>query len=172
MRKNGGQRAVQFSAAYTQLSPGIAGYLETRGIEDPEAVTQDVFTDLYAHLDASDGTLETLKTLAYSLAHSRAEDHHRRKLQAPSTMEYDPDGDTRISAAAEDQVVAVDGAAHLLEGLVAEQREVMTLRVVGDLSIEQTAQIMNKTPGAVKQLQRRALAALRTIALKEEQYAC
>jgi len=50
----------------------------------------------------------------------------------------------------------------LLQLLPDDYREVLALRIIADLSLEGTAQIMGKTTGAVKQLQRRALAALRT----------
>ena len=46
-------------------------------------------------------------------------------------------------------------------GLVPDQRDVLLLRVVADLTVEQIAVALNKTPGAVKQLQRRGLEALR-----------
>ena len=49
----------------------------------------------------------------------------------------------------------------VLESLSADQREVLLLRIVGDLSIEQVARAVGKRPGAIKQLQRRALAAIR-----------
>ena len=51
----------------------------------------------------------------------------------------------------------------MLAQLNADQRSVVTLRVLGDLSVEQTAEILGKTPGAVKQLQRRGLLALRSM---------
>jgi len=41
--------------------------------------------------------------------------------------------------------------------LTDEQREVLTLRFVADLTIEQIAQVTGRRSGAVKQLQRRAL---------------
>jgi RNA polymerase sigma-70 factor (ECF subfamily) len=40
---------------------------------------------------------------------------------------------------------------------------VVTLRVLADLSVEETARVLGRTPGAVKQLQRRGLLALREI---------
>jgi RNA polymerase sigma-70 factor (ECF subfamily) len=49
----------------------------------------------------------------------------------------------------------------LLDRLRPEYREVLALRVVADLSVEQAAQAMGRSVGAVKQLQRRALLALR-----------
>jgi RNA polymerase sigma-70 factor (ECF subfamily) len=47
---------------------------------------------------------------------------------------------------------------------------VLVLRIVADLSVEQVAGIMDKTPGAIKQLQRRGLIALREL-VKEKDHA-
>ena len=49
----------------------------------------------------------------------------------------------------------------MLGTLSEDQREVLLLRVVGDLSIEEVAKAIGKRPGAVKALQRRGLAAIR-----------
>ncbi len=49
----------------------------------------------------------------------------------------------------------------LLSSLTPEQREVLVLRVVADLSVEQTAEVLGKGNEAVKALQRRGLATLR-----------
>ncbi len=54
-----------------------------------------------------------------------------------------------------------DRAAALLAGLAPDQRNVLLLRVVADLSIEETALALRKSPGAVKALQHRAVASLR-----------
>ncbi len=51
----------------------------------------------------------------------------------------------------------------LLDGIGAEQRDVLMLRFVADLTIEQVAAAVGKSPGAVKQLQRRGLAAVRQV---------
>jgi RNA polymerase sigma-70 factor (ECF subfamily) len=42
-----------------------------------------------------------------------------------------------------------------------DQQSVLMLRVFGDLTVEEVARVLGKRPGAVKALQRRALAALR-----------
>jgi len=49
----------------------------------------------------------------------------------------------------------------LLADLPPDQRDVLLLRVVADLSIEDTAAALGKRPGAVKSLQHRAMASLR-----------
>jgi RNA polymerase sigma-70 factor (ECF subfamily) len=48
-----------------------------------------------------------------------------------------------------------------LETLAPNQRDVLLLRIVDDLSIEQTAARLGRTPGAVKALQHRAIEAVR-----------
>jgi RNA polymerase sigma-70 factor (ECF subfamily) len=47
------------------------------------------------------------------------------------------------------------------EVLTEDQRDVLSLRVIGNLSLEETAQVVGKRVGAVKALQRRGLIALR-----------
>jgi RNA polymerase sigma-70 factor (ECF subfamily) len=49
----------------------------------------------------------------------------------------------------------------LLAKLGDEQKTVILLRILGDLSLEETARVVGKSVGAVKQLQRRGLLALR-----------
>ena len=48
-----------------------------------------------------------------------------------------------------------------LRRLPEPQRNVILLRVLGDLGVDQVAQVVGKTPGAVRALQRRALASLK-----------
>jgi RNA polymerase sigma-70 factor (ECF subfamily) len=48
----------------------------------------------------------------------------------------------------------------LLSELTPEQQDVLLLRVLGDLTVEEVARAVGKRPGAVKALQRRGLAEL------------
>jgi RNA polymerase sigma-70 factor (ECF subfamily) len=50
----------------------------------------------------------------------------------------------------------------LLADLTDEQREVLVLRIVAGLSVDETADAVGRRPGAVRALQHRALARLRT----------
>ncbi len=58
-------------------------------------------------------------------------------------------------------LVAPGEVLELLDVLGEDQKEVLTLRIIADLTVEQVAEIMGKSAGAVKQLQRRALDRLR-----------
>lgn len=164
-----GDHAELFTAAFRTLSPSVRGYLRARGVDDCEAVTQDVFLSLYSRIGGLRGGLEGAKALVFTIAHSRAVDHHRRRQRTPTLVPHDPELDSRTTpATAEDLALAGTGALNLLKSLTDDHREVLLLRVVADLSIEQTADIMGRTTGAIKQLQRRALEALRSHAATRE----
>lgn len=153
-----------FARAYAELSPAVLGYLKARGVDDPEAVTQDVFLALYPRMSSITGGQAGLRTLVFSIAHARSVDFYRRQDRTPTTVEHDPAADPRVTESAEDQAIARGAggvALELLDSLSEDQREVLTLRVVADMSLEDTAAITGKSVGAVKQLQRRALTGLR-----------
>lgn len=157
---------ADFSAAYREFSPAVLSYLRARDVEDPEGMMHEVFLALYPQLGGVRGGAKGTKSLVFSIAHARYVDEHRRRLKAPPTTGYEPEADPRCSASAEDQLLAAESSANvktLLGTLQHDQQEVIALRIVADLSLETTAEIMGKTPGAIKQLQRRALARLKKL---------
>lgn len=161
---------------YRSLSPQVLGYLTARGLEDPEAATQEVFLTLFEKLATVTGGAEGLRTFAFSIAHARAVDAARRRARRPVPAVYDPDTDLRTSASAEELVLERAGgdAVGLLAALKPDQREVLSLRIIADLPVEQVARIMGRSEGSVKQLQRRGLGALRKLVesqREEESYA-
>ncbi|WP_371818159.1 RNA polymerase sigma factor [Pseudarthrobacter sp. C4D7] len=148
----------------------MQGYLKARGLDDPEAVTQDVFLAFYSRIGTLTGGLQGAKSLVFSIAHARMVDHYRRVERRPPLTPYDPRHDGRTTPSAEDHAVErTAGAEAMLAGLSKEHQEVLALRVVADLSIDQVAAIMGKSAGAIKQLQRRALQNLKAQTLKRNQ---
>lgn len=155
-----------FSAAYREFSPAVLSYLRSRDVEDPEGMTQEVFLALYPQLGEVRGGVGGIKSLVFSIAHARYVDEYRRRVKAPPTTDFDPQTDTRCTSSAEDHLLAAESTENvmvLLATLQHDQQEVLALRVIADVSVEETAEIMGKTPGAVKQLQRRALSRLRKL---------
>ena len=162
--------SARFTAAYHRFSPRVLGYLRSNGVDDPESITNEVFLGLYQTLDRVQGGDNDMRSMIFSIAHARVVDHHRSRARQPSTAEFDPETDPRISPSAEDVASEALGGlgvfAHV-NRLNLEQRDSVLLRIVGGLSLEETAQVMEKSVGAVKQLQRRALETLRN-SLREE----
>lgn len=153
-------------AVYALLSPKVNGYLRARGVEDPDGLTSEVFLQVLTKLRGLRGGPAELRTFVFSVAHARAVDDIRRKARWPATSAYEAESDLREVQSAESTALEDAQGRHvreLLEQLNEEQRAVITLRVIGDLTLEQTADVVGKSTGAVKQLQRRGLLALRSM---------
>lgn len=149
---------------YEVLAPTITGYLRARGSDDPEGLTQDVFVALLPRLGRLRGGVHGLRTLAFSIAHARLVDETRQRHRRPASTSFEPERDPRVAASAEEHALdhaEGDKLVALLAGLTADQRSVIALRVLGQLSLEETAQVIGRSVGSVKQLQRRGLLALR-----------
>lgn len=158
-------------AIYRNLSPRVLGYLRAHGLEDPEGTADEVFLAVIPRLSGVRGGEAGLRTLAFSVAHARAVDEHRRRARRPAQAPYEPDLDSRVEDSAENEAltrVATDGVSALLGELSEDQRTVVMLRVLADLSLEQTAEVLGRSVGAVKQLQRRGLLRLRELMTGEE----
>jgi RNA polymerase sigma-70 factor (ECF subfamily) len=153
-----------FAVIWRELSPVVHGYLATRGATDPEALTSDVFLALLPRLGELTGGASGLRTFVFSVAHARSVDEFRKRARQPQVVEFDQLLHDSTADSAESDALDRIGTAEvqrLLEGLSPDHREVLALRVVGDLNVEQTAKVMRRSTGSIKQLQRRALIALR-----------
>jgi RNA polymerase sigma factor (sigma-70 family) len=153
-----------FNIVYRTYGSQVLGYLTARGVDDPEAVMQEVFLAVLPRLETVTGGVAGLRTFIFSIAHARMVDDHRRQRRAPVEVPFEPDLDQREDTSAETEVmqrVAPQEVLDLLHVLPEDQREVLSLRLVGGLTVEQVGDVMGKSAGAVKQLQRRALVKLR-----------
>lgn len=159
-----GNNAELFSAVYQNYAGQVLGYLTAKGVSDPEAIMQDVFLAVLPRLDGMRGGVNGLRTFIFSVAHARMVDEHRKHSRAPEHQEFVPERDDRESESAEAEAMgrlSPNEVRKLLDYLGDDQREVLTLRIVAGLTVEQVAHVMGKSSGAVKQLQRRALITLR-----------
>ncbi|HSV39826.1 MAG TPA: RNA polymerase sigma factor [Nocardioidaceae bacterium] len=162
--KSGSTDAV--SLVYRVLAPKVLGYLRSRGAEDPEGLTNEVFLAVIPRLTALEGGVAGLRTLVFSVAHARYVDETRRRTRRPVQTAYEQEYDERTTPSAEATAIEQTGSGrmmHWLGQLGEEQRSVIGLRILGDLSLEQTAQVLGKSTGAIKQLQRRGLENLRQL---------
>jgi RNA polymerase sigma factor (sigma-70 family) len=159
-----------WAALYRELAPSILGYLRARGAGEPEDVTGEVFLQVVRDLRGFSGGEREFRAWVFVIAHHRLLDEGRRRSRRPVEVSADIDfgssepdeAETHVlTAAAEEQVRRVIGR------LSPEQRDVVLLRVLGDLTVEEVARVVGKSPGAVKALQRRGLAAVRRALAQE-----
>ena len=157
-------------AVYETLSPRVLGYLQIRGAEDPEGLTNEVFVRVLPRLAEVHGGFGGLRALAFTVAHGLLVDELRRRERQPVLGEYDASRDRRTQPSAEEEAIARLGegtALELLELLPEAQRTVVLLRVLGELSVAETAAAVGRSEAAVKKVQAKALEALRTLAASE-----
>ena len=159
-----------WASIYRDLSPTVLGYLRAQRAREPEDLTGEVFLQLVRDLARFKGTESEFRAWVFTIARNRLVDEGRRRARRPVELARDAPATADESADVETQVLraaASDRVRRIIEQLGPEQRDVLLLRILGDLTVEQTAQVVGKSPGAVKALQRRGLAAI-TSALSRE----
>lgn len=159
-----------FRVLYDDLAPAVHGYLRTRGAAEPEDLTSEVLLAVFTRLHSFVGGRRELRSWVFTIAHHRLVDDLRQRSRRPPALPLEVGDDERHAPSAEEEAITALGRERvqaLIDALVPEQAAVIALRFVGDLTIEQIAEVLGKSPGAVKQLQRRALAALARILARE-----
>lgn len=163
-------QAAQAGAAWActtiwvEYAPAVAAFLTARGSREPDDLTSEVFLAVFDRLPDFVGGEAEFRSFVFSIAYRRLVDEMRARSRRPDAVEWSADTDPRSTASAEHEAVARLGDAstlRLLEALPEDQRNVMVLRIVADLTVEQVATVLDKRPGAVKALQRRALERMR-----------
>ena len=146
------------------LHPRLLRYLRVAvGDAAAEDVATDVWIDVARGLARFEGDEVAFRAWVFTIARRRAVDHGRYSARRPATP-IDPSTLAEELAGAGSEQEDRDSLAHacaMLARLPKAQAEVVLLRVVGELSVEDTARVMGKRPGAVRVLQHRALRRLR-----------
>ena len=156
---------------YGELAAPVLGFLRARGVPDPEDLTGEVFVQVVRDLPRFEGDWSGFRAWVFAIARNRMLDERRRHARRPDEPVAEPPEAPKAAAdAAEDALARIDleRVTEILAELSHDQRDVLLLRVIGDLSVEEVARVTGKRPGAVKQLQRRGLAAARRVLERQE----
>jgi RNA polymerase sigma-70 factor (ECF subfamily) len=153
-----------FRQLWLRYARGVAAFARARGAEEPDELTSDVFVAVFRRIGEFVGDEAAFRGFLFTVARRRLVDEARRRSRRVPTATWLPGSDDRRVASAEQVVMDQRSQAEardLVEGLTLDQRDVLVLRIFGELPLEQVAEILGKRPGAVKALQRRGLDALR-----------
>lgn len=154
-----------FEELYRALAPTVSRYLGLNGATDAEGLTNEVFLGVFMGIVSFSGSEAQFRSWVFTIAHRRLIDDRRQVGRRPAAADIPsealhglPGGD------AEDD--AMDGMAlgrvhDVLDCLTAEQRRVLLLRLVADLTVDQVAEATGKSVAAVKSLQRKGLDGIR-----------
>lgn len=149
---------------WRRYSPGVAAFARGQGVEDPDAVCSDAFLAVFRALPRFDGDETGFRALLFTIARRRVLDEQRRRARRVRQAPWRPEEDPRQVPSPEQEHLSSETrreARELLDRLPGDQREVLMLRLFGDLTVPQVAAAVGKSEGAVKALQRRGLERLR-----------
>jgi RNA polymerase sigma-70 factor, ECF subfamily len=147
---------IHFDRIYSYLHMSVGSR------HDAEDLTTQTFVKMLESIGRFRWQSVPFSAWLFRIAHNLAMDHFRaRRRWQPEEEIPEPAGSEENSA--EEQALASIGDATLLEliaRLSPEQRQVLTLKFVFRFSNGEAAAILEKTEGAVKSLQHRALVSL------------
>lgn len=166
--RSGESRA--FEKLYADLSPDVRLYLRSQGVDEPDDTTSEVFLGVFAGLESFDGTEVQFRRWVFNIAHRRVADEQRRRSRRRRIAATAIIFDDHIGNA-EDDALNVLGSQRVIElcrELPSEQRDVLLLRIMADLTVSEIADVIGRSVAAVKGLQRRGAGRLRRRMDKEE----
>lgn len=153
-----------WSELYDDLAPLVLGYLRGRGAAEPEDLTGEVFLHMVRDVGSFEGNEREFRSWTLSIAHHRLLDDIRYRRRRPTDPAGDEVGKHAAGGNVETEAFGSLGSKNvlrILQTLSPDQRDVLLLRMIAGLTIEEIARILDKRVGAVKALQRRGLANLR-----------
>lgn len=151
---------------YEDLAGPVTAYLAAQGAAEPEDLAAEVFLQVARDVAAFEGDEKGFRSWLFVIAHRRLVDSWRaanRRLQPTLNLDAiaePPGGDVEEEAL---ERLAGDQLVTALRSLTRDQRAVLSLRIIGNLTLADTAIVLGRRVGAVKVLQRRALIALERV---------
>jgi RNA polymerase sigma-70 factor (ECF subfamily) len=154
--------AQAWAQLYAELAGPVLGYLRARGAAEPDDLLSEVFLHVVRGVHSFDGDRQQFRSWVFTIAHRRLIDERRARGKRP--VELRDDLETEVLAE-DPAILVIDRLAdeeilRMLDALTSEQRDVLLLRVLAGLTIDEIARVIGKSPGAVKALQRRGFLVL------------
>lgn len=145
---------------------GLVAFARSRGATDPEGLANEVFLRFFRQRDrvSFDQDAAIGSYLDRSAANLLTDEHRRRRARPIEVDQPLPERGADESPF-EQQIDDSAYLEQLLAQLVDDQRAVVELRFLHDLSIEETAARLDKPIGTVKALQHHGIKRLRLLAL-------
>ena len=152
-----------FAVLYRALNPGLQRYLSARS---SAGVAEDVAAETWLaaarQLSRFDGGEAAFRAWLFTIGRNRLVQHWRDQGRTPQ-VSFDPAhlSDHRAPDDTERDTVAgmsaQDAARAIAEVLTPDQADVVLLRVIAGLDVDEVAAILDKRPGTVRVLQHKAL---------------
>lgn len=157
--------ATAFARLYDRYADRVYGFakLRMRDARDAEELVETVFLKAWQALPGYEERGLPFSAWLFRIARNAVIDAVRRAGREPATADVaeaeEVEGGVRVDEAALQRLDA-ERVREAIGRLTEEQAAVVTMRFLWDLSLKDTADVLERTEGAVKALQHRALRTL------------
>ena len=148
---------------YDRIARYIASRIGNR--DDAEDMAGDVFVRAAESIGSYRERGLPMQAWLFRIAHNLVIDHYRRNAKR-RTVSIEEVSELRGASDPHDEVelkLSMERVNQMVRRLNPAQQEVLGLRFIGGLSADEAGQVMGRTPGAIRELQRTALKALRSL---------
>lgn len=140
--------------------PAVLGYARSQGVPEPDELLGDVLVQLVKGLRGFAGDEGNFRSWIFVIAHNRVVDVRRKASRRP-VAEW-PEGHDPVDRHAPAALAYDLGEMQqAVDALPQGQRDVLLLRSVVGLSVDETGQALAMAPGSVRVAHHRALEKLR-----------
>jgi RNA polymerase sigma-70 factor (ECF subfamily) len=155
---------IHFDRIYSYLHVSVGNR------HDAEDLTTQTFLKMLEKIGSFRWQSAPFSAWLFRVAHNLAMDHFRaRRRWQPEEEVPEPPGEEEPSAEfVAMKTIGRESMLKLIEGLSPEQQQVLTLKFVFNLPNAEVATILDKTEGAIKSLQHRALVSLQKQVQQQE----
>jgi RNA polymerase sigma-70 factor (ECF subfamily) len=155
---------IHFDRIYSYLHVSVGNR------HDAEDLTTQTFLKMLEKIGSFRWQSAPFSAWLFRIAHNLAMDHFRsRRRWQPEEEVPEPPGEEAPSAELSAmQTIGRESMLKLIERLSPEQQQVLTLKFVFNLPNAEVAAILDKTEGAIKSLQHRALVSLQKQIARQE----
>jgi RNA polymerase sigma-70 factor (ECF subfamily) len=146
---------------FRDSNPALLRYLRHHAPDAAEDLLAETWMAAAKHLPRFKGDTQDFRAWLFAVARRRVADHYRKRQRRPDEVCLESASDRPACGDTEEEVINSISAQLAIEALVRElpedQAEVVLLRVVADLSVDQVAKIVGRSAGSVRVIQHRAL---------------
>jgi RNA polymerase sigma-70 factor (ECF subfamily) len=147
---------------FDALQPPLLRYLTWQEPSAAEDLAGETWLAVAEGVGGFEGEEGAFRAWVFGIARRRLADHRRRGARRRTKVVPDEilalvPGDRDPAGVVVDRLASEEALASLTRALPPDQADVVVLRVVGGLSVEEAAEVLGKRPGHIRVLQHRAL---------------
>jgi RNA polymerase sigma-70 factor, ECF subfamily len=157
---------ASFEVLYRSISPRLERFVRREEPAEADDISGEVWLAVTRCLPRFRGDVDGFEALVFTIARRRISDHRRRRARRrtdavanESLVEWEGDHETENEAL--EQLRTRATLEVLVSTLSPAQLDVVVLRVIHGLPVEQVATMLGRSPGNVRIIQHRALKRLR-----------